>query len=337
MGAHEWLEGKIAGIASGVRDFAENAKVALDIDPAQVIKLKDGDVYKNYRWSVNEPNQKFITDVPVIQLIEYQSSTGPILEGLEYNFVTLTTAAGQSAASAATALPDGERNIPSPEPYLDIYSGVFTENVYRLPFFSPYHHTLNNTWGEANQDHSVGTLKKYVEKAADFAQYGNIEKRRIWKASQPAGYQFTFYLYNTFDVSDIPKNFEFIRTLTHNNLPTRTSFATLLPPCFYKVEIPGVRYAPIAVMSSVDVQNIGQVNRRKMMVDNGVNAVEEIWMNIPDAWEVTVNMNELHNESRDIFNSTFTNDMGSKVSVIDDQEANDSNLNIRTDTGAFLP
>lgn len=286
------------------------------LEPATIQAVADGDVYKNYRWSINSPRQDFIDEVPVIQLIEYQSNAGPILEDVQYNIEVLKSSVQQVISTN------------KPNPYLQMYNGVFTGNVYRLPFFSTYNHNISHNWATVEDKGVIDKVKDWAETGASIFQRGSIEKRRVWEGSSPANYSFEFILYNTFDQTDIPKNFQFLRSLQYNNLPSRTSFATMLPPCFYKLEIPGVRYAPVAVLNGISIDNIGQVNRKKMSIPNADNELEEIWVNIPDAYHVTISVSELHVESREIYNSTFTNKMSSKVNVMTDTTAvQGTNLN----------
>ena len=44
----------------------------------------DGDVVKNYRWSVKHPNQKYISQVPRIIFTEYQPDDAPLLGSISY-------------------------------------------------------------------------------------------------------------------------------------------------------------------------------------------------------------------------------------------------------------
>lgn len=302
----------------GVEEL-EKAKSRLDIRPANVMLLPDGlgNVYKNLRWGINAPGQDFIEEVPIIILTEYQSNSGPVLEDLLY---TIKVGEGVLDAFAGKKV----------NPYLSIYNGVLTGNLYQLPFFSTYNHTMSSNWGDpdaANTPTAIG--RDAVGKIGGIFQRGLVEKRRVWKGATPASYSFSFTLYNTFDpMADIPKNLQFIRTLIHNNLADRTSFATLLPPCFYKLEIPGVRYAPVVSLDGIDVQNIGQVNRRTMALPNEAGEYKDVSVNIPDAWEITISVSEIHNESRDIYNGTFGS--ASKITIIDEERAKPSeNINFK--------
>lgn len=301
-------------------DVVENIKSRLDIRAANVMKLAPnmGDVYKNYHWSVNSPTQDFIEEVPTIILTEYQSNSGPLLEDLEYTFKAVEGAVD-------TVLAGKEVN-----PYLTIYNGVLTGNVYQLPFFSTYNHTMSSNWGDPDSSAEwTAKIRETIGKVGGVFQRGIVEKRRVWKGATPASYAFTFTLYNTFKpYEDIPKNLQFIRTLIHNNLADRTSFATLLPPCFYKLEIPGVRYAPIASLDGVDVQNIGQVNRKVLSLPDMNGDYKDVAVNVPDAWEITISVSEIHNESRDIYNGVF--DSKGKVTIINEEDADvGKNINFK--------
>lgn len=299
-------------------------KRGTNISEATVITVADGDVYKNYTWGINTPRQDFIEQVPKIILTEYQSNAGPLLEDIKYTIKTI--------GATVDTVKGNKVN-----PYLTIYQGVLTGNVFQLPFFSDYNHTINSSWDDAEKETVVSDIRGVIGKTLGVFQRGSVEKRKVWKGSTAAAYSFSFILYNTFNgQSNITKNLEMVRALIHNNLATRTSFATLLPPCFYKLEIPGVRYAPVVSLDGVNVANIGQVNRRKINVPTGVAGGENvIEMNIPDAWEVTISVSELHNESREIYDGTFNN--ASKVVIIDEQDAVDGqNINIRNIAGGGL-
>jgi hypothetical protein len=269
-----------------------------------------GNVYQNYRWCVNNPIQKHIDDVPIITLTEFQSNCGPLLENLEYT--------GEMLLSLAKVSVDKDLV----NPYLKIYNGTPTSNIYQLPFLSEYNHAISSPWGLPNDTSDIATkTRDYVGGAMGLFQRGLIESRKIWKGTTPSRYTFAFILYNTYDpYVDIPKNLNFIRTLVHNNLPDRTSFGTVLPPCFYTVDIPGIRYSPMAVLNGVTVNNIGQVNRKGIPIIRAGDYAnpDDIEVNIPDAWEVVISVTELISESRDVYNATFDSSYRSKVSVIDE-------------------
>lgn len=284
-------------LVEGVKDNAENGFSGT----ANVMKVSDCDIYQNYRWGINNNNKLFRSEVPNIILTEYQPNSGPILESLDYAFKI-----GSAAFKSGKKI-DG---------YQKIYSGVFTGNKFELPFFASYNHQIGSTWSDGNNFNAINSAFTGIENAMSIFNRGVIEKRRNWQGTSQTRYPFSFTLYNTFSQDDILKNFNFIRALVHNNLPSRTGFATMLPPCFYAIEIPGVRYTPVAALESINIENIGQVNRRAVVIDN-----ESINMNIPDAWKIDISVHELHTESREIYDGTFTNT--NKVTIVDAKELSD--------------
>jgi len=285
----------------------------------RTLGVGEGNVYSDYSWGINGADQDFIKEIPVCRLIEYQATEGPLLEDLKYTKEQVVRAYNTAKNAVMENQLEGESAVVSP--YLKIYSGALTQNIFQLPFFNPYNHMLGNSWGEANAKEGASLTAPITDAIKGFGslfQRGLIEKRRVWKGSTPASYSFTFHLYNTFNpMEDIPKNYNLVRTLIYNNLPDRTSFATMLPPCYYTLQIPGVRYAPIVVLN-ISVQNIGQLNTKSMDVPDSNGEIRTIQAIIPDAYEITVNVTELHNETREIYDSVFDYQKVNVVNVVGD-------------------
>jgi hypothetical protein len=302
-------------VKNGGFNILSSLKKATDIRCPTVMGLspEECNVFKNYHWAVNTPNQKYIDEIPIVILKEYQSNSGPVLENLAYTTDVVVKLADKALKT----------NAASVNPYLKIYDGIFTGNTYQLPFLSEYNHTVSSVWDEPNDPTDFATtLRGKIGDAMGLFQRGIVETRKVWKSSDSSRYSFSFILYNTYDGNtDIPKNLKFIRTLVHNNLPDRTSFGTMLPPCFYTLEVPGVRYSPMAILEGISVNNIGQVNRRQIpiMKDNTNTSYENVYVNIPDAWEIVISVSELLTESRNIYDATFNKELRSKVSVIDEK------------------
>lgn len=72
------------------------------------------------------------------------------------------------------------------------------------------------------------------------------------------------------------------------------------PPCLYSISIDGLRYAPVAVIESIQIQNLGVLR-----LINGIT--------VPEAYQVQINIQELLPESRQIFAGVLG---GSKVVAI---------------------
>jgi hypothetical protein len=287
------------------------------------------DVVRDYKWGVNTPSQAYISQVPVIKLKEYQPQNGPMAETILYSTGVLVgavemgaTELGAIANNAKKYMKDNmkaAREINRDKAYKKMYSGTFTGNFYTLPYFSTYNHSISNNWGDAEllgakligskvdgkQSESGFGIKDFASLATN--AYIAIPKRKEYNGLGDVSYEFSFQLYNTLGGTRketdaiIYKNFSFLYTLQHNNMPDKLSFATLLPPVIYSVEIPGVRYSPAAYISTLVIENIGQVNRVPMTIDG-----ETIEVNVPDAWNVQIVLTEMLAESRNIFNGVIS-------------------------------
>ena len=66
------------------------------------------------------------------------------------------------------------------------------------------------------------------------------------------------------------------------------------PPVFYKVFIPGQYSSPGATMKNLNVENVGNI--RTILMNNGVTA------NIPDAYKVTMILEDMVMQSRNLIN-----------------------------------
>ena len=143
-------------------------------------------------------------------------------------------------------------------------------------------------------------------------QYGTITKRKVHNGLADATLTTQFQLFNTMGngMSTISRNYKILQALQYNNLPDKTSVFTYMPPVIYEMEIPGVRYCPAAYIAQLVVENIGQVNRRLLTVDE-----KTFFCNIPDAWDITLSINEMLPESRNIFEGI--SNRGSKIHVIE--------------------
>ena len=179
------------------------------------------------------------------------------------------------------------------DPYSNLYAVGDKGNTYILPYYSTYHHIVQNNWGE-----NKGTVGDVWEKASNFvAEWAKaiypsagIEGQKTFEGSTPASYQFTFQLLNTVGDTEanINKNKSLIRAMINNNLLDKLDVIAVRPPAICSVRIPGVRGNTVAVLQTINVENLGQVNRIG-------------GENVPDAYQVTITVQELLTESRQIF------------------------------------
>lgn len=306
------LNDGISSLTSSVNDVGKE----LDFGLTTISLIGDGDVYRNYRWGVTSKSQPYLDEIPIVILTEFQPNSSEYLQEIAYSLRVLGGVKDSLDKDVKT------------NPYLKMYSGVATGNVFQLPFFSTYNHQVNSSWTEPSEKGAMAKGRDILSKyGGGMFQRGSIEKRKVWAGSNSSAYAFTFTLYNTQDQNDIVQNIKFIRTLTNNALPSRTSYATILPPCIYTLEIPGVRYAPAVSLDGVNIENLGQVNRKKVTLPNSMGETVTMDMNIPDAYEVTISVSELLTESRELYSDTFN--AGSRISIINAEDADDgNNINI---------
>ena len=230
-----------------------------------------------YHWTVSN---KIIarSEVPTIQIEEFQQNVSSIRQGIEYwaNQARAVDATGKTA-----------------DPYEKLYSVDAGEpgNKYVFPFYSTYHHAITNAWGENKG--TVGAIAGQVMNAITQAARvifpsAGIESAKSWEGTTPATYQFSFQLLNTVDPSnDMKYNRDLINALVNNNLLDKIDPIAIRPPAICKIKVPGMRGITVGVMSTINIENMGQLNR----IDNE---------NIPDAYNITITVQELLTESRQI-------------------------------------
>lgn len=235
------------------------------------------DIVNDYNWTVSTSDLAR-KEVPVIKIKEYQLTFSSIRNAGQYWF-------GQAAGLLETGK--------TGDPYEGLYNVEAGQpgNEYTIPYYNEYHHEIRNAWG-----HNVGLFpemaNQITETVTKVAQAwypsAGIEQAKSWEGTDAAIYNVTFYLFNTVDPdNDIKKNKELIYALCNNNLKDKIDFLVTRPPCICQVEIPGVRGKTVAALTRVAISNMGQINK----IDGD---------NVPDAYQIQLEVKELLNESRQI-------------------------------------
>ena len=159
--------------------------------------------------------------------------------------------------------------------------------------FIHHHHAVDNAW-----DHNAGGLIEKINSVAMpvlkdfFMPSAGIERAKAWQGTTAASYSFTFQLLNTISLNALRNNRILIQTLVNNNLMNRRDAIGIDPPVLYEITVPGIRTCPAAVISNLRIENIGQMNN----IDS---------RNVPDAYEITITIQELLIESRQIYQQVF--------------------------------
>lgn len=196
-------------------------------------------------------------------------------------------------------------------PFAGLYVGA-RKSKYVLPYFNEYHHAVSQSWGAGQGPigSSMQDLTKLAETVARVVlPAAGILFPQSYEGSNPGTYSFNFNLINTNagdggEISNnIKKNREFLESFIKDNLHNLNGCMSITPPLIYEIYIPGIRWSPAAVITSLNVNNKGTMN-------NNINGIiEKMPLNYiyPDAWEVSVGITELINETKSIYDDAVTN------------------------------
>ena len=191
--------------------------------------------------------------------------------------------------------------------YLRIFESF--NNAYLLKDGSTLKGKTDNTWSEFKLEDIplVGdTLSKASKLGEKIITGFGFENTGNYSETKKRSVVIEFPLYNTMDIGDTIKNYEFISLFGMQNLKIRTSFLTYIPPKIYSVESTGRGgvYMPAAYVSSYDVRSIGAT--REIQIGGNTHL-------IPEAYKVSITLTELIQESANIMQGSLG---GSKTQLI---------------------
>jgi hypothetical protein len=131
------------------------------------------------------------------------------------------------------------------------------------------------------------------------------EEVRKYSGTTPLNFTIKFPLYNTIDTASAYKNYSLVTLLTFQNLKTRTSFMSYIPPKLYRVEntYKGGVFIPVSFISNLDIKSIGTTRVLKEYGD----------VLIPEGYDIEITFQELISQSSNIFEGTMG---GNKIEVI---------------------
>jgi hypothetical protein len=227
-------------------------------------------------------------------------------------------------AAAITNLAAAQLEGDPLNPYRLMYMTERTGFQYVLPYFGAEHKSLNNAWGDSQPGGSetfgegaMDLLDKAVSSVGNIMQVRNIlepgkyvEKPQFYNsyAGNKKSYSVSFPLSNTGSYRDVLKNWQLVYLLVYQNSMNRISRTLVAPPVIYEAEIPGVWYSPYAYISNLSIQYQGA--RRRMQIEvprapstaamsspgeTGPVMLDTI---VPDGYQVTLTVNDLHPESQ---------------------------------------
>jgi len=268
------------------------------------------DIVNTFKWK----NYGSASEVPSILLDEYELSFGTWASNLARLLQTFSD----------------YRKSGNLDPYIPLYN-VDNKGTNRFKYNLPYLlgdnakiRTIQNNWGKfeggidklfsgkkGGTADSLGQIAGFV--ASGLTPGIGFEEIYEYKNTSLEEITVTFPLYNTGSVNDAYKNYSFVSLLTFQNLKTRTSFLTFIPPKIYTVSTNnclGGLYWPVAVISRLSIESIGTT--RELNEFGGRPIL------IPEAFKISITLKQLLPNSSNIFAGAIG---GSKVDVFTTPDA----------------
>lgn len=287
----------------------------------------DINVIDNMAWTLSPPSSRM--DVPYIELVEYQQTTGQLIAAIAY-YGRVFTQLDKRGLDALTE-PDDPLKV-----YQYKYFAEPTNFVYRIPYFNPKKLARTNTFGSDENPFSgiaqfgreikafgntkgigaglaagIGTVGEFTGAAIAIANTMipgaiNFENPQSWTGSGMETIDVTFDLFNTGTWKDVENNRKFCHLFSYQNTPSRRNFAIVDPPVIYSLTIPDVIELPACYVSGLNITNLG--NTRIIPID-GVDRT------VPEAYRIAITFTSLLMPTRNLMRAL---EEGKKVQAISD-------------------
>ena len=194
---------------------------------------------------------------------------------------------------------------------------------YKIPFFiDEVFSTKHNQWGEnSGQGKLFNTIASYVEnqvnkwagKLGIFEQLTsnkqlNIEFPKIYQAGSDSNqFSIKFPLINTISKEDAIKNWQLVYMLKYQSRPYKYSKSMIISPYIYEISIPGIRYIPYAQLVNAQIELKGV--RRQIIMPYLLQGKQQTTLTtIPEAYEVTITLQSLTNDTRNMMIESLINE-----------------------------
>jgi hypothetical protein len=217
-------------------------------------------------------------------------------------------------------------NSHTTDTFLNLYAATPTGFSYNFPWLlksGDNIRSINNSWGESK---GLGDMLGSMSGGGD-SKNGDIigslvglgiqamtpgfgfEDTKQYNSTDAQSLTITFPLYNTLDLPSAYKHFSFVQLFTFQNLKTRTSLMSFIPPKIYNVDsyaVGGI-YMAAAYVSNFKVDSIGTT---RAMSDWYSNGADNILM--PEAYKVSITFTDLLSQSSNVFAGTMG---GKKITI----------------------
>jgi hypothetical protein len=310
-------------------------------------------ILKDYKWTNSRVQAR--SDLPYVSLKEHRNTESSIMRMLKFYGGGMARSAQDVGSQIAGIIPGGSEAVRSAANslgvnnastgVLNVYDEIFPENPtgnnYTFPFFTKSYYELSTPmW---NQLDSVGDVlggvaqgasdivgkfdnlkgfSKHLDlanaaagavgaatKVALSMQYpvvGTQDRPRIFATHDPKGINIEFPLFNTLHADDWLQNYKFLTIFMSQNLFNKRDYITGYPPCYYRVYVPGQYFSFASCVTNFSVENLGNI---RIMEAGGKQ------INVPDAYQVKITLNEMVMPSLNQFQALLTNDAQQRVTV----------------------
>jgi hypothetical protein len=209
------------------------------------------------------------------------------------------------------------------KPYDALYATEYTGFNYYFPYLEDSYREITNQFGDGDAN-ALGPIAELASSAANFSNILNVVKpgtyieksKQYTMGSTGRDLTFTVPLLNTGTFDDVRRNWQLIFGIVYQNRPGRVSKSIIDQPVIYEIHLPGVAYMPYAFISNLSVKFLG--NRREMELDvpimnegtsGGVaNNIGKIRTVIPDAYELSITVSGLNEETRNFIYASVKKD-----------------------------
>lgn len=336
--------------------IAEKAK-SLDGENQKFVSFSDKSDFDivgsgSYCWTINNLPDFILKEIPYIELTEYRQNVSQFLNSLYYragtsieafkNSVQFTDGifkdVGKGNVDDITKLVGSVESETGTSVFGDLYIGNSTSKHYKLPFLSEELYSAANEWSDASDaDNVVANMIKtgfkditeaFNAPSKVFSTSSFTETVKMYKPSAEGNkIKLKFTLYNTKDVVSLQNHYDFVVHFTKVNKHIRTNRTNLLPPVYYTMNIPGIRYSPACYVSSLVIRNEGKTR----ILNNRI---------IPDAYNIDIELTDLVSDCANLIGNLDSSQI-QKVNVIQSREefiaSGGVNLNLPKNTPYIPP
>jgi hypothetical protein len=297
-------------------------------------RIKTNSTISNFAYSVNTITDIAKTAGKVVNAFGTKISN---TEGAS----VITKTAGAAASTAGTVISEtatviedvsntvidavaddyenfGENSVLTP--YNGLYRLEKTGFKYVFPYLDDNYRELETSLGDAGQQNLISDALSKVNDigsqaaGALFALRPGVyieEAKQFAMTQDGRSITVTFPLLNTGSYEEITRNWQLLYGLVYQNRPGRITKTLVDIPVMYEAFIEGMLYMPYSYITGIKVDFLG--NRRTMSIDlpvvgsaEGDNAGKKINTVIPDAFNITITLRGLNDETRNFLYESIT-------------------------------